>query len=97
MEAGIRGVSPGPDTERYLARREMELRALGGTSVGLLAVAAYLFDRWTAHVLGVALGTPNLLLLVGLVASANRQVNLYALGRVQALFLFADTLYLVSP
>ena len=76
VEAGISGVSPGRDTERYLAERELELRTLGGISIGMLAVAACLFDRWTAHVLGMALGTPNLLLLVGLVASANRQVGI---------------------
>lgn len=72
-------MSPGRETERYLAARELELRTLGGLSVGLLAVAAYLFDKWTVRVLGVALGTPNLLLVVGLVASANRQARSLAL------------------
>ena len=77
VQASIQGVIPGPETEAFLAARELDLRTIGGVTVGLLAVAAYLFDQWTLRVLGVALGTTNLLLLVGLVTSAIRQVGIH--------------------
>ena len=75
LETGIKGVTPGVDTEQYLAGRERELRTLGGLSMAALAAATQLFDSWCTRTLGVAIGTLNLLLLVGLVTSAVRQVR----------------------
>jgi len=40
-----------------------------------LAAVTQLFDAWCQRTLGVAIGTLSLLLLVGLVTSAVRQVN----------------------
>jgi preprotein translocase subunit SecY len=68
-------VTPGLDTEQYLAGRERELRTLGGLSMAALAAATQLFDAWCTRTLGVAIGTLNLLLLVGLITSAVRQVR----------------------
>lgn len=87
VQASIKGVIPGPETEAFLAARELDLRTIGGVTVGLLAVAAYLFDQWTLRVLGVALGTTNLLLLIGLVTSAIRQVGIH--------FFFSETRVIV--
>ena len=69
-------MTPGPDTEEYLAKRERELRTLGGLSMAALAAVTQLFDAWCQRTLGVAIGTLSLLLLVGLVTSAVRQVLL---------------------
>ena len=75
LETGIKGVTPGPDTEEYLANRERELRTLGGLSMAALAAVTQLFDAWCQRTLGVAIGTLSLLLLVGLVTSAVRQAR----------------------
>jgi len=82
LDTGIQGVTPGPDTEEYLAKRERELRTLGGLSMAALAAVTQLFDAWCQRTLGVAIGTLSLLLLVGLVTSAVRQVPLWSCSPV---------------
>ena len=80
LDTGIKGVTPGPDTEEYLAKRERELRTLGGLSMAALAAVTQLFDAWCHRTLGIAIGTLSLLLLVGLVTSAVRQVTTSAMS-----------------
>ena len=46
LDAGIRKQAPGDETERYLALRESQLRAIGGCGMAALAVTAHAFDAW---------------------------------------------------
>ncbi|KAK9812990.1 hypothetical protein WJX72_006868 [[Myrmecia] bisecta] len=74
-QAGIKSVSPGEATEKYLNRLGRQTRTWGGVLVASLAVAALLFDRLCTKHIGTSLGSLNLLLIVGFITSTLRQVS----------------------
>lgn len=74
MEAGLQGTAPGVETQEFLSDLDQKLALIGGVLMGMLAVAAYSFDQWCVHVIGVALGTTNVLLVATLASSSITQV-----------------------
>lgn len=74
MEAGLQGKAPGTETEEFLLGLDQKLALIGGILMGILAVAAHSFDQWCVHVIGVALGTSNVLLVATLASASITQV-----------------------
>jgi len=75
MDAGLRGVPPGDETEKHLKVLDKKLTVIGSSLMGMLAVAAYAFDAWCIQRIGMELGTNNVLLMCSLAASSISQVT----------------------
>ena len=74
VDAGIKGVSPGVDTEDFLVSQQSLMRLWGGLAVAGLAVAAHLFDGACTQHLGFNLNSIMLVMITGYVTTALRQV-----------------------
>ncbi len=80
MNVGLRGVVPGEPTERELRMQLLRCKFWGGMCLGVLAVAAQLYDMACASVLGTSLATTSLLIIVGAVLQTARQVGSSAIA-----------------
>ncbi len=76
VDAGVKGVSPGPFTEDFLVQQQGLMRFWGGLAVAGLAVAANLFDAACARHLGASLNAISLIMITGFITTALRQVGL---------------------
>lgn len=74
VDAGVRGVSPGPFTEDFLVEQQALMRFLGGLAVAGLSVAANLFDAACTRHLGASLDAICLIMITGFITTALRQV-----------------------
>ncbi|GAB4813753.1 hypothetical protein N2152v2_000799 [Parachlorella kessleri] len=74
-QTGIRGLSPGQDTEQFLALRRGQLRLLSAALLAGFSLGAEFVDRACAALLGAPLGCLNLLLLASTAAGGARQVD----------------------
>jgi preprotein translocase subunit SecY len=84
-DAGVRGLSPGVDTERFLALRRRQMKFLNAAFIAGVSLAARAVDTAVTALIGVPLGCLNLLLLVSTVLGAARQVDALTQGpRVEA-------------
>lgn len=79
-DAGIRGLSPGLDTERFLALRRRQMKALNAAFIAGVSLVARAVDAVCAGLIGVPLGCLNLLLLVSTVLGGARQVDALTQG-----------------
>lgn len=75
VDAGVKGVSPGPFTEDFLVQQQGLMRFWGGLAVAGLAVAANLFDAACTRHLGASLNAISLIMITGFVTTALRQVQ----------------------
>ena len=75
VDAGIKGVSPGVETEDFLVNLQSLMRLWGGLAVAGLAVAAHLFDAACTQHLGFNLNSIMLVMITGYVTTALRQVR----------------------
>jgi hypothetical protein len=75
VDAGIKGITPGAETQHFLARKAFAARLVGCLALGGLAVAAELADRACGALLGAPVGCMNFLLLAGLLTSMERQAR----------------------
>lgn len=82
-QIGIKGLSPGPQTERFLALRRAQLRLLSAALVSLLSLAAAAVDAACEALLGAPLASLQLLLLASTVAAGGRQVRTAVGGSVE--------------
>ncbi len=82
VEAGIRGMSPGPSTEAFLLRQAQLTRFWGCLALAGLAVAAQYLDRACTVLLGAPLGCQSVLLLAGFLIALERQAST-CLGRAE--------------
>ncbi len=73
--AGIKGVSPGEETQDFLIRQQQLTKLWGGALLGILAVSAMLLDAVCMHYLGASFSAQSLLLIVGFVTTTQRQVT----------------------
>lgn len=74
-DVGVRGLSPGIDTERYLASRRRQMKLLNAAFIALVSLAARAVDVGSTLLIGVPLGCLNVLLLVSTVLGGARQVD----------------------
>lgn len=74
IEAGIKDVSPGQATLTFLTNKMRQTRLWGGLLTASLAVGAHYFDQVCMKQIGTALGSMSLLLVVGVITAAIRQV-----------------------
>lgn len=74
INVGIRGVAPGKYTVDFLRATVRRCKFWGGLALGGLAVAAHAFDALCRAQLGVSLATTSLVIIVGAVLQASRQV-----------------------
>ena len=74
VEAGVKDVSPGQATESFLTKKMRQTRFWGGLLTALLAIGAHYFDLLCLKQVGTAVGAMSLLLVVGVITSAIRQV-----------------------
>lgn len=79
-DAGLQGLCPGEETERYFARRRGQLRLFNAAAMAALSLAAAGVDAAGVALLGVSPGCLGLLLLVSTATSAARQVGALAKG-----------------
>ncbi len=84
VDAGIKGITPGAETQQFLARKAFAARLVGCLALGGLAVSAELADRACGALLGAPVGCMNFLLLAGLLTSMERQARPPARLRVCA-------------
>lgn len=77
IEAGVQDVSPGQATEEFLTKKMRHCRFWGGLLVAFLAVGAHYFDLLCKITIGTSLGSMTLLLIVGVITAAIRQVQLH--------------------
>lgn len=82
VEAGVRGMSPGPSTEAFLLRQAQLTRFWGCLALAGLAVAAQFLDRACTVLLGAPLGCQSVLLLAGFLIALERQAST-RLGRAE--------------
>ncbi|CAL8463377.1 g2911 [Coccomyxa elongata] len=75
VDAGVKGVSPGPFTEDFLVQQQGLMRFWGGLAVAGLAVAANLFDAACARHLGASLNAISLIMITGFITTALRQAQ----------------------
>ena len=73
--AGIHGLNPGNETNRYLALRRRQLKLLNALLLAVLSLAARGVDVASRALIGVPAGCLSLLLLASTAASAARQVR----------------------
>ena len=78
-DMGIRGLSPGIDTERFLAKRRRQMQMVNALFIAGVSLGARGVDGVCASMIGVPLGCLNVLLLVSTVLGGARQVD--ALGQ----------------
>ncbi|KAK9833436.1 hypothetical protein WJX81_005377 [Elliptochloris bilobata] len=74
VEAGIKGLSPGAETEAFLLQQQRLTRFWGCLAIAALAAASHLLDSACQSLLGAPLGCQSILLLAGFLLSVERQV-----------------------
>lgn len=79
-DAGVRGKSPGIDTERFLALRRSQLKLLNAAFMAGVSLAAVAVDKACTALIGLPLGCLNILLLVSTVLGGARQVDVLTQG-----------------
>ena len=80
-DTGIKGLSPGIATERFLSLRRAQMKALNAAFIASVSLIARAVDVACAVLIGVPLGCLNLLLLVSTVVGGARQVDALTQGR----------------
>ncbi|CAK0739959.1 hypothetical protein CVIRNUC_001213 [Coccomyxa viridis] len=75
VDAGVKGISPGPFTEEFLTREQGTLRLLGSLCMAGLAIAAHLLDATCTRQLGFSLDSLSLILMSGFITTAHRQAQ----------------------
>jgi len=68
-DAGIQGLNPGADTQRFLATRRRQMKLLNAAFIAGVSLAAWAVDAAAAWLIGVPLGCLNILLLVSTVGN----------------------------
>ena len=79
-DTGIRGLSPGLDTERFLSLRRKQMKTLNAAFIAGVSLVARAVDYLSVRLIGVPLGCLNLLLLVSTVLGGVRQVDALTQG-----------------
>lgn len=74
--AGLHGLSPGDETNSFIAVRRQQLKLLNAALLASLSLAARGVDAASQALIGVPVGCLSLLLLASTVTSAARQVRL---------------------
>lgn len=75
IDAGIKGVAPGYNTQQFLQQKVRQCKFWGGLALAGLAVTAHLFDQLCSNVVGTTLATTSLVIIVGAVLQTSRQVG----------------------
>ncbi|CAL5223721.1 g6276 [Coccomyxa viridis] len=75
VDAGVKGISPGPFTEEFMIAQQRTLRIVGGLSMAGLAIAAQLFDSVCVSQIGFSLNSISLILMSGFITTAHRQAQ----------------------
>lgn len=86
--AGIRGFSPGLETETLLIRLKTRLKFVNAVLLAVLSLLAHGMDWVSVQLLGGKIGCLNILLLASTVLSSSRQVD--ALGRAPGIQSYID-------
>jgi hypothetical protein len=71
---GIRGVVPGEPTEAHIQAQMLRCKFWGGLAMGVIAVAASVYDIACMRVIGASLSATSLLIIVGTIMQSSKQV-----------------------
>lgn len=74
LGVGIKGVAPGADTVSHLRATNLRVKFWGGACLAALALAARFLDGWSREQLRLDPSSTSLIIIVGAVLQASRQV-----------------------